>query len=119
INDEPLFSQPPVELRKHETRIGGKMEGGDNKALHGGIEIDLETQALHAGHKQAVIRRVPRSPRGDAAFQFEFAQGLLERENRMSRRSVPKLPVLLEPFPLAEQIEAQTARPAFRREEQS
>src|SRR5262245_43241983 len=109
INDEALLSQPPVELRESELRIVRKAERRNDVTLHFRIEINTKAKPPHSRDENFMVAPVARAACGHAAFKVEFLEGFLEGKNRMCRRRVAELAVLLEALPLIEQIQAEAA----------
>src|SRR3990167_6443142 len=76
-----------------------------------------KSKRAHAGEQCRVVRAVAVAARGDAALGVQLAQRLVEGEQRVRRRREAELAVLLEATPLTEQVQAQAAPAALRRQQ--
>ena len=63
--------------------------------------------------KGRVIAAIARGAAGNAAFGFQFQQGLMERQQRVGGRSEAELAVAFQSGPLRVEIEAESPRAAL------
>ena len=94
VNNEAALTEPAIEGLEREPRVRRIMEGGDEIALHGRIQIGAKSQLAQARQEDVVIATVAGArARADPALEFQFDQRLVEREQGVRRRRVAELAV--------------------------
>jgi len=113
VDDHAAAGEEFVEVVEVEVRVRWVMEGGDDVALVGGVEVWDEAEGAHAIDKQLVISGVASRSRGNAAFIPEFLERLGEGEEGVRGRREAELACGFEAAPLLVEVEAECTAGIF------